>query len=359
MKVAILSVTEGKGYGAEVVLMELLKAIPDGKNFITIIAPESTGIYIGAKELGYHAIPLPSSKDSLKNNIAAAFKVRRQCRKFDILHAWTARAFELLLVLKSRRGQKISGTLHDHPCANFHGSLRRLLMRFSGNHFDGMVSVSKAVATECNRSGYKKKITVIYNGLNDEHGFRPQLKKAYFGDRINMVFLGMYSPVKGFELIADYINSADASHKLDWYLYGDICSEYSHRAKSLSGLGKNVFLHGRQPSDKIFSNAGILIHTSTSFDSLPTVLIEAARSGIPSIASSLGGGNEIVDNGITGFVFDPNKDGDLMNAIEKCIGDPYALLEMGEAARKRFETGFKVASMVNEYSKFWKMLIRN
>lgn len=356
MKVAILSVTEGKGFGAEVVLLELLKAIPGGQDYITVIAPETTGVFLKSKELGYSVIPFPASRDSLKSNFMAAVKVRSLCKGFDIIHGWTARTFELLFILRSSRKQKISATLHDHPCANFHGSLRRKLMRFSGNRFDGMVSVSKAVSKECSQNGYRNKITTIHNGLTDDPVNLEGMTKSKETGITNLVFLGMYSPVKGFEILHNYLNSEELPQSLHWHLYGDVCDDYKGKADSLKGIGKNVFLHGRQPVNQIFTEADILVHASTSFDSLPTVLIEAARSGIPSIASAKGGASEIVIDGKTGFVFDPEKPDAFKKALEKCLQNPQLIQEMGKAARTQFEKDFKVGNMVESYLSFWRSL---
>lgn len=87
---------------------------------------------------------------------------------------------------------------------------------------------------------------------------------------------------------------------------------------------------------------------STTFDSLPTALIEAARAGIPCVASSAGGAAEIVEDCISGFVFDPKCPVDGLERLKRLL-DPDLRKEMGSTARIFFKERFALERMVEEY----------
>ena len=63
--------------------------------------------------------------------------------------------------------------------------------------------------------------------------------------------------------------------------------------------------------------------------------VEAGACGLPVIASRSGGGAEIVVDGETGRVIDPNESHALEQAIAGLLADPAAAQRMGEAARRR------------------------
>lgn len=105
---------------------------------------------------------------------------------------------------------------------------------------------------------------------------------------------------------------------------------------------------GRQSRETIFSEIDILVHPSTTFDSLPTALIEAARAGIPCIASSLGGASEIVKEENSGFLFDSENPVEGLEKLKRLI-DLSLREQMGESARRVFEEQFHVERMAEEY----------
>jgi glycosyltransferase involved in cell wall biosynthesis len=60
--------------------------------------------------------------------------------------------------------------------------------------------------------------------------------------------------------------------------------------------------------------------------------MEAAASGVPSIATDSGAPREIVDDGVTGIVVPPGDPGALSSAIARMQSSPALVGSMGEAA---------------------------
>lgn len=91
------------------------------------------------------------------------------------------------------------------------------------------------------------------------------------------------------------------------------------------------------------------------------VMIEAMACGTPVIAYNRGSVSEIVKDGLTGFVVDPQDGIDgFVNAIKKLTAlSSEAYQNMRRACRKQVEEHFTVEKMVDGYERIYKSLIVN
>ncbi|MFT5121798.1 MAG: glycosyltransferase involved in cell wall biosynthesis [Candidatus Omnitrophota bacterium] len=350
MKIAIVSVTQGEGHGAESVLVELMRGwvASQTTDELLIIAPVHSRVLRLAEHLALPSIPFSARRDALTENLRGLYRVRKQFQHVDILHAWTARGFEFAGGFGRSNQSRISGTLHDHPKAFFHGSFRQWMIRYHANHMHGLVCVSQAVKAACEESGFRSPMQVIHNGLMD---LPPATTPS---SRVRIGFLGMKARFKGFDLIRPWMEATVAAGA-QWHLYGEADPDL---VQQLQGLPTDAYvLHGRKASEEIYPDCDIIVHASDAFDSLPTVLIEAARAGLPALASSLGGGPEIVRHGETGFVFSPVDPGEGLTHLLDLIADPALRNQMGQKARLHYSSDFGVDPMVTNYSAFWRSLV--
>jgi len=351
--VTVLSTTQGLGHGAETVLCELLNAWPASGMSLRIAAPRDSRVLACAASLAFATVPLASRHDALAGNAAAIWCAFQRNDDISLAHAWSARGFELAWLLKRRFGIPASGTLHDHPRAGFHGRCRRLVMQGAANRLDALVAVSQAVATAVAECAWRVPVSVVTNGI------RPlPVPPAGSALHTRIGFLGMNSPGKGTRLVCDWIRATAPMGNVAWHLYGDVAPGVRGLFDALPASCQRKFIYkGRCDPELIFSEIDILVHASTAFDSLPTVLIEAARSGIPSVASRFGGAPEIVVDGLTGLLFDPSKPQSGLAALKRLVSDPDQRSSMGLAARQRFEAYFKAGAMASGYQRLWAQLL--
>jgi glycosyltransferase involved in cell wall biosynthesis len=80
---------------------------------------------------------------------------------------------------------------------------------------------------------------------------------------------------------------------------------------------------------------------SVWFEGFPLVLLEAYATGTPVIASRLGSLAELVEDGVTGFLTDPESPGDLADRIRWAVGHEDQMRRLGRNARQRYETQFR------------------
>lgn len=78
------------------------------------------------------------------------------------------------------------------------------------------------------------------------------------------------------------------------------------------------------------------------------VAIEAMASFLPVVASSQGGLLEIVDEGVTGMLVQPNSPAALADAIEKLVSNPDLRRRMGRAGERRQSLMFSIETQVAE-----------
>jgi glycosyltransferase involved in cell wall biosynthesis len=351
MKIAILSLTEGDGHGAEMMLEHFLQSWNDSQHELTVIATKNSKICRVSQEKGMITIPL-NIKDNFLSTLLGIQNTIKILPQFDLVHGWTARTFEWAWYIAKKKNIKYLCTLHDHPLSSVHKKHRHVLVREIANRASSLICVSRAMEKACIEYGYKGHIEVILNGLIDTGNANKSKSK-----NIRIGFLGLYAKMKGFSIIKQWIETLcnENNNNTEWFLYGTIQNEIEKEVlQIISKYPKNVILKGYRSPEVIYSEIDILVTPSTQFDSLPTVLIEAAMKGIPSIATNLGGANEIIVQNITGFLFNLNNPESGLTYLRNLIRDPVLLKKMGKSARQHFENNFNINRMIDQYRTLWE-----
>lgn len=84
-----------------------------------------------------------------------------------------------------------------------------------------------------------------------------------------------------------------------------------------------------------YRNARIVVVPSLCYEQFGLVAVEAMGHGLPVIASRIGGLPEVVDDGITGMLFEPGNPEDLARKIRFLWDNPEICRQMGNAGRKK------------------------
>ena len=87
-------------------------------------------------------------------------------------------------------------------------------------------------------------------------------------------------------------------------------------------------------------SASFLIVPSMCLEQLPTTILEAFASGLPVIASRLGALSNIVQDGVTGLLFQPGDRADLAKKIAWAGAHNEQMQQMGRAARAEYEAKY-------------------
>ena len=339
--ILLISAARGRGHGAERVLACLLEAWPDAAATFAILAPPDAHLWRVARRLGIAATPL-QVRGSVPGNLAAVHDVMKVLPPVRAVHGWTAITCELAAAVALRRGIPYTVTLHDHPRSGYFSWGRQALLRMIAGGARTLVCVSEAVRTACEEAGYRGAMEVIRNGLPDT----PALPARPGSGRIG--FLGLEHAHKGFAVVKGW--AARLTPPASIHVYGRLAPG------TPAADGAGLRYRGHLPPEQIFAELDAVVHPSLIFDSLPTVLLEAARAGLPVVASDLGGAREIVEQGVTGWLFEPGGPERGFAHLQALLADEGARQGMGAAARQRFLRAFTIERMIDDYRALWSGL---
>jgi glycosyltransferase involved in cell wall biosynthesis len=122
---------------------------------------------------------------------------------------------------------------------------------------------------------------------------------------------------------------------------------------------KNVEFYGFCQPDKmsdIYKQASVLCMTSTS-EGLSYVALEAMASGVPVVATRVGGLPEIINQPAIGTLVSSFNEAELFSAIDSLLKDTKKYESMQAAARKRIETDFSLDVMIEKTAVVYESLL--
>ena len=120
-------------------------------------------------------------------------------------------------------------------------------------------------------------------------------------------------------------------------------------------LGDSVrFLGWRSDLSTVYAAADCAVLTSDN-EGMPVTLLEAAAAGIPSVTTAVGSASEVVIDGVTGFVVEPDASA-LSEALVRLLADE-SRAEMGTEARRRAESIFRTQRLVDDHQFLYERLL--
>ena len=222
----------------------------------------------------------------------------------------------------------------------FNNFIYKILNRYIISRMSYVVAVSDDLANSLKNIGVNEnKIRVIPNGVSAR--FQPgdrtasQRQNNLPEESFIILFVGMFVPVKGLDILVDALSNWQ--NKVDWkcVLVGD-GPERSTIVDSVHryGLDRQFIFAGSQEADRIpvwMQSADLLVLPSRS-EGRPNVAIEAQACGIPVVATRVGGTAEIVNDGMTGLLVDPENSVALEAALTSLKGNEDLRKQMGHYA---------------------------
>jgi glycosyltransferase involved in cell wall biosynthesis len=129
----------------------------------------------------------------------------------------------------------------------------------------------------------------------------------------------------------------------------------------VTGLGLDPYVTFRKKTDysevpKDYREADIFITTSVS-DGTPVSVLEAMASGLPCIATSVGGIPEWIEDGVTGILIRPGSAEQAAGAILSLARDPALRKLLGEAARDTIVRNGQWAALMAQAEKDYLALV--
>jgi glycosyltransferase involved in cell wall biosynthesis len=199
---------------------------------------------------------------------------------------------------------------------------------------DRVVVVSEAVAKEFENFKSEAKVRVVHTGTENKplggEGLRRSLGVA--DGETMLAFVGTLSERKG---ITDLVRAMrEVKNARLVVAGGDGGAEIHVRelVKELELDGRVRLLGHRSDGRKIIAAADVVVVPSRS-DPLPVVVLEAMVEGRPVVATRSGGCEEMVVDGQTGYLVEPENVSEIAGRINELISQPQVAQKMGERAR--------------------------
>ena len=282
---------------------------------------------------------------------------------YAIPHA--ASAFLAREMLKHERRLKIATTLHgtDITLVGLHPSFHAIT-RFSILESDGLSAVSEYLRDETVRgfSVPPHRIEVIPNFI-DTNVWRPdrepchRSKLAPGGDKIVM-HISNFRSVKRVEDVVEIF--ARIKKRLDARLI--LVGDGPHRPRALQraadvGVRDDVLFLGKHASvDELLPCADLFLLPSES-ESFGLAALEAMACGAPVVASRVGGVPEVIEDGVSGFLFDVGALDDMAEAGVRLLTDMALHRQVSQAGRQTAEEDFSVTAIVPLYESFYERVL--
>jgi glycosyltransferase involved in cell wall biosynthesis len=93
-------------------------------------------------------------------------------------------------------------------------------------------------------------------------------------------------------------------------------------------------------------------------EGISNTILEAMASGLPIVATRVGGNPELVDEGKTGALVPPNDPAALAEAISRYLEGPGMMTAHGRAGREKVEGLFSMEAMVEGYLAVYDEVLR-
>ncbi len=125
--------------------------------------------------------------------------------------------------------------------------------------------------------------------------------------------------------------------------------EEARRLLRASGAESLAWLPGeRSDIPEILRGLDVFVLPSLR-EGISNTILEAMASGLPVVATRVGGNPELVDEGETGRLVPPGDPIQLAEAIRAYQGDPSRMVAHGQVGRKAAEVRFSLSAMVDRY----------
>jgi sugar transferase (PEP-CTERM/EpsH1 system associated) len=201
-----------------------------------------------------------------------------------------------------------------------------------------------------------ERIRQLYSGV-DVHRFCPDHGSTAAGadDQVVIGTAGRLDPVKNQAALVDAlrrIHDRDPGRagRLKLIIVGDgpLRAGLEQRVQA-AGLQKQVSLLGaRQDVPALMRGMDVFALPSTN-EGISNTVLEAMASGLPVVATRVGGNPELVVDGVTGMLVAPGDDASLAEALARYAGDPLLRRAHGAAGRARAVEEFSIEAMMKRY----------
>ncbi len=175
-----------------------------------------------------------------------------------------------------------------------------------------------------------------------------------------MLFVGSLVSHKNPKFFVE--SCGDLFEKNEWQLRlcgtGDECSSYYEGLVKMADKLPWLILTGWRSREELLDemrHASALV-LPTLEDNCPMVVIEAMAQGVPVVASNIGGVPDLVDDGISGLLFEPSSRRSMRRAVQKLMDNCDLRVMLGHNGREVASAKFSPKNVAMQHIEIYKNL---
>lgn len=217
----------------------------------------------------------------------------------------------------------------------------------------------------------EKKITRICNGVNTDTFHPPtQRRESLPGCPFspeNQVVIGTVGRMHGVKdqltLVRAFVHlinqDPNLKDRLRLVLVGDgPLRSQAEEMLEIAHAGALAWLPGdRDDIDQILRGLDLFVLPSQA-EGISNTILEAMATGLPVIATNVGGNSELVSDGESGFLVGKQDPIEMAKRIERYLRDSALMQQHGRNALKRVQDKFSLSSMVDQYLTVYDRLMK-
>lgn len=368
-RIRVLHIYETLGVGGgEKLLLSMLRRI-DRQHFDTIACCLAARGPLGSEveALGGRAIALNRLKN--KHDWGVVFDLARLIRRerTDIVHVHLynrASAYGRIAALLAKVPVIVAT---EHSLVTNRSCRERIAFRLLARHTDRIIANSVATRDYSSSSQHVNpdKYAVIYNGVEpsdfDVHETKPELREAlsFAGYGQLVISVGRLVEVKGHRHLLEAVPLVLKQHPATGFLIvgdGPLEQDLKDQAQRL-GIGRNIiFLGARSDVPKLLKAAELYV-LSSLMEGFGLTIVEAMMSGLPVVATKVGGVPEIADEGRASILVPPRDPQSLAAAISRLLTDDERRRQMGQVGRAHALAHFTARRYVSDVEELYLSLL--
>lgn len=290
---------------------------------------------------------------------------------FSIIHAHTETGGLLLRLALSKRNKKkanISTVYTPHGMSFYKGSsflshmIYKPIERWICSLNEANISINKEEYDWLKKWNEKSAFFVHGIGLDLNKIENSAYKQGYLReelkihkDKVLIVSVGELNENKNHSIVIRALK--ELPENIEYVICGEgkLHNHLQELSKSMRVSERLHLLGYRNDVYNILKEADIFVFPSFH-EGLPVSVMEAMACGLPVIASDIRGCNDLVINGINGFLFNPNDDVRLARNIKKSIDNQHQQKEFIDNS-KRIVRNYSLQSVCNELRKIYELCL--
>lgn len=183
----------------------------------------------------------------------------------------------------------------------------------------------------------------------------------------NIGIIGRITPLKGhLHFIKAMAKVARVVPKLKIWVVGDAPTTRESYKEQVEVLVKRLglwhcteFLGTQRDIPAVMSNLDVLVLATTAHEAFGRVIVEAQASGVPVVATQVGGVIDIIDDGQNGLLVPPADPDAIAAAVIKIFKDEQLARSLAEKAYVKIKEKYNIELMVNNTLDVYRQALEN